>query len=109
MSTKAQPTISTFSVTKGGKIAETYACFAQWDLSVSLTENLARLRRENPILAPTDAWLKEMGRIFHVRFGDIESHRPLIRLAQAQYSQHAWAPVLLWHLCHRELLLSDFL
>src|SRR5262245_46048410 len=106
-----QPTISTFSVTKGGRIAETYACFASWDLGSSLDQNLQRFRDENPILAPTDAWLKEMRRIFHVRFGDIERHLPLIRLAQGPraLSQGVWAPILLWHLCMRELLLSDFL
>jgi hypothetical protein len=103
------PTISTFSVTKRGKVAETYACFAAWDLGASLDENLARMREENPILARTDAWLKEMRRIFHARFGDIERHRPLIRLAQAGLPQEIWAPILLWHLCFRELLLSDFL
>lgn len=105
----SEPTISTFSVTKGGKVAETYACFAAWDLDASLDENLARMRDENLILAPTDAWLKEMQRIFRVRFSDIERHRPLIRLAQAGLSQETWAPILLWHLCFRELLLSDFL
>ncbi len=52
-----------------------------------------------------------MRRIFHVRFGDIERHRPLIRLAQGPKAllQETWAPILLWHLCLRELLLSDFL
>lgn len=104
-----QPTISTFSVTKGGKIAETYACFAQWDLSASLDENLEHFKRDNPILAPTNAWLKEMRRIFRVRFASIERHRPLIELAQAGFPQDTWAPMLLWHLCMRELLLSDFL
>lgn len=104
-----QPTISTFSVTKGGKIAETYACFAQWDLTASLDANLELLRSANPIMARTDAWLKEMRRIFRARFGDIERHRPLIRLAQGGYQQECWAPMLLWHLCLRELLLSDFL
>lgn len=105
------PTISTFSVTKGGKVAETYACFSAWDLGASLDENLDRLRRENPILAGTDAWLKEMRRIFHVRFGDIERHKLLIRLTQSPRAlrQEIWAPILLWHLCLRELLLSDFL
>jgi hypothetical protein len=105
----SSPTISTFSVTKGGKIAETYACFAHWDLSATVDANLDRLREENPILAPTDAWLKEMRRILRVRFLDIERHRPLIRLAQDGYPQDAWAPMLLWHLSMRELLLSDFL
>lgn len=105
----SEPTISTFSVTKGGKIAETYACFQQWDSKTSLDENLERFRSENPILAPTDAWLKEMRRIFRVRFGDIERHRPLIRLARGGMREEAWAPILLWHLCFRELLLSDFL
>jgi len=104
-----QPTISTFSVTKGGKVGETYACFAEWDLSASLDENLKQLRSANPIMARTDAWLKEMRRIFRARFGDIEQHRPLIRLAQAGYPQERWAPILLWHLSMRELLLSDFL
>jgi hypothetical protein len=111
VATETTPTISTFSVTKGGKVSETHACFSSWDLSASLDDNLARLRDENPILAPTDAWLKEMRRIFHVRFGDIERHRPLIRLAQGAraLSTEAWTPILLWHLCLRELLLSDFL
>lgn len=106
-----QPTISTFSVTKGGKVAETYACFSSWDLANSLDDNLARLREDNLIHAPTDAWLKEMRRIFRVRFGKIERHRNLVRLAQGPRAlpQETWAPILLWHLCFRELLLSDFL
>ena len=100
------PTISTFSVTKGGRVAETYACFAGWDLGLSLDDNLERFREENPILAPTDAWLKEMRRILRVRFGDIERHRALIRLVQGTrpLPQESWAPILLWHLCLRELL-----
>lgn len=110
MATEAiKPTISTFSVTKGGRVAETYACFAAWDLAATLDENLARFRQENPILAPTDAWLKEMRRIFRVRFSDIERHRPLIRLAQGGLSEGIWSSLLLWHLCFRELLLTDFL
>jgi len=106
-----EPTISTFSVTKGGKITETYTYFAEWDLSISLDDNLARLREENLIHASTDAWLKEMRRIFRVRFGDIQRHRNLVRLAQGPraLAQETWAPILLWHLCFRELLLSDFL
>lgn len=107
--TFAHPTISTFSVTKGGRIAETYACFSQWDLSQTLDENLKRFREENPIFAGTEAWLKEMRRILRVRFGDIERHRTLICLAQGELPQAVWAPILLWHLCLRELLLSDFL
>ena len=104
-----QPTISTFSVTKGGRVAETYACFSHWDFSLSLDENLERFRRDNPILASTSAWLKEMRRILRVRFGSIERHRPLIQLAKASLPQEKWTPILLWHLCMRELLLSDFL
>ena len=105
----SEPTISTFSVTKGGKIPDTYACFQHWDLDASLDDNLGRFQQNNPILAPTSAWLKEMRRIFHVRFGDIETHRPLIRLAKAGMPQDQWAPILFWHLCMRELLVSDFL
>ena len=106
-----QPTISTFSVTKGGRIAETHALFAAWDLSASLEENLHRFRELNPILAPTDAWLAEMRRIFRARFSDLDLHRPLIRLAQGPRALplEAWSPILLWHLCYRELLVSDFL
>lgn len=109
--TASEPTISTFSVTKGGRVAETYACFAAWDLDLSLDDNLERFREGNPILAPTDAWLKEMRKIFHRRFADIERHRRLIRLVQGPrpLAQAVWAPILLWHLCGRELLLSDFL
>lgn len=102
-------TISTFSVTKGGKIDDTYASFQAWDLSRSLNANLEALAEENPILAGTDAWMREMRRIFRVRFGEIEVHEPLIRLAQAGMPRQEWSPILLWHLCYRELLLSDFL
>jgi len=104
-----QPTISTFSVTKGGRVAETYACFSHWDFSLSLDENLDRFRRDNPILASTSAWLKEMRRILRVRFGSIDEHRSLIQLAKASFPLEKWTPILLWHLCMRELLLSDFL
>lgn len=104
-----EPTISTFSVTKGGKVEATYAVFQDWNLGASLDENLERVRETNPILAPTDAWLKEMRRIFRARFGDIDRHEPLIRLAQHGMRLESWAPLLLWHLCYRELLLSDFL
>lgn len=104
-----EPTISTFSVTKGAKAEETYACLAAWDLSRPVSENLERLRDENPILAPTDAWLQEMVRILRLRFANVELHRPLIRLAQRGLPLETWRPILLWHLCQRELLLSDFL
>lgn len=104
-----QPSISTFSVTKGGKVAETHALFAGWDFARSLDENLDRYERTNPILAKTSRWLEEMRKIFHARFGGIERHRPLIRLAQSAFPKEKWAPILLWHLCYRELLLSDFL
>lgn len=107
--TTAQPTISTFSVTKGGKVAETYACFAGWDFALSLDENLAQFKQSNPILAKTSRWLEEMRKIFHTRFGDITRHGPLIRLAQAGFPKEKWVSILLWHLCYRELLLSDFL
>jgi hypothetical protein len=106
---RIEPTISTFSVTKGGRVAETYACFSAWDLSESLDENLARLRAENLIAAPTEKWLKEMRKILRVRFGQIEVHRPLIRLAQSGFPVDRWRSILLWHLCLREQLLSDFL
>ena len=103
------PTISTFSVTKGGKVAETYACFKEWDLSLSVDANLGQFKERNTIQASTDAWLREMRKIFHARFGDIERHAPLIRLAHAGFNLDAWAQILIWHLCARELLLSDFL
>jgi len=108
---RGAPTVSTFSVTKGGKVAETYSSFQLWDLTASLDENLDRIREENPILAPTDKWLAEMRRIFRARFGDIDRHASLIRLAQGPKAlpQEVWAPILLWHLCLRELLVSDFL
>lgn len=107
--TVTPPTISTFSVTKSGMVPETYACLAGWDLSLSLDENLARFKEANPILSKTSRWLHEIRKIFHTRFEDIERHRPLIRLAQAGYPKDKWAPLLLWHLCFKELLLSDFL
>src|SRR5262245_31933630 len=103
------PTISTFSVTKGGKVAETYAFFREWNLSLSVDANLAQFKEHNPIQASTDAWLREMRKIFHARFGDIERHATLIRLAQAGFTLDVWAQMLTWHLCARELLLSDFL
>lgn len=104
-----KPTISTFSVTKGGKVLESFELFSQWDIESSLDENLERFKEKNPILASNWAWLKEMRRIFRVRFGDTERHKPLILLAQSGLPMETWAPILLWHLCYRELLLTDFL
>lgn len=109
MSTAIEPTISTFSVTKRGKIAETYTLFQGWDLDAGIDDNFAAYLERNPILSRTDKWLRELRKIFRVRFSQIAEHRPLIRLAQAGIPQPTWAPILLWHLTLRELLLSDFL
>jgi hypothetical protein len=104
-----KPTISTFSVTKGGRVEETRALFEGWELDEGLDENLRRFREQNPILAPTESWLKEMRRIFRARFGDVERHRPLVALARSGIARECWSAILLWHLTLRELLLSDFL
>jgi hypothetical protein len=105
----AEPSISTFSVTKRGQVESTYACFASWDLDKTLDQNIDRLRQENPIHAATDKWLAEMLKIIRVRFGSIDEHAPMIRLAKAGMAMETWTPILLWHICARELLLSTFL
>jgi hypothetical protein len=100
---------SSFTVIKGAMVDETYATFAQWDLSRSKRENLDRLRLENFIGARSAAWLRDVAKVLNRRFDPDRRDRPLVILAQNACALEIWKPLLLWHMTRDEFLFRDFL
>lgn len=101
--------VSSFLVSKGAMIQETYALFAAWDFSRPKADNLARLQAENLIGAKNTRWIEEVRKVVHRRFDPEGRDRPLVVLAQRGCDLTVWRPLLLWHLTRDEFLLRDFL
>lgn len=102
-------TVSSFLISKGAMIPETYAVFRDWDFGRSKTENLARLRTENFIGATSAEWANQVAKVLNRRFEPAGRDRALVVLAQRECSVDVWKPVLLWHMTRDEFLVRDFL
>jgi len=101
--------VSSFTIIKGALIPETYAAFQNWDLSLSRTENLKRLKENNTIGATSANWLRDVAKVLNRRFEPKERDRSLIELARADCELETWKPLLLWHMTRDEFLVRDFL
>jgi len=101
--------VSSFTIIKGALISETYAAFRQWDLTASLRENLAELKKTNAIGAKSVNWLRDVIFVIQRRFDPSGRDRTLVELAQADCSLAVWKPLLLWHMTRDEFLVCDFL
>ena len=96
-------------VVKGSLIPETYAAFRNWDLSLPQKDNLASLKRDNPIGAKSAQWLAHIVKGLQHRFDTGGRDRALVELAQAGLDVELWKPMLLWHMTRNEFLFRDFL
>lgn len=101
--------VSSFTVTKGALIDETYVAFKGWDLDRSKRENLDRFRAENPIGAKSVTWLRDVAKVLNRRFDPVVRDRPLVQLAKNGCELGEWKPLLLWHMTRDEFLVRDFL
>lgn len=94
---------------KGVLAEETYRIFECWDLSVTLRQNLTRIREDNPIGATNAAWLKEVVATLSNRFSSGDSIEPLVILAKGGFPISTWKFCLLWHLRSTDGLFSAFI
>lgn len=101
--------ISSFTIIKGSLIDETYAVFRGWDFGSTKPENLRRVREENSISGTSTHWARDVAKVLNRRFDPSGRDRPLVELAQADWDQEAWKPLLLFHMTRDEFLLRDFL
>jgi hypothetical protein len=108
MSSRAN-VVSSFTIIKGSLIDETYAVFRGWDFGLSKLENLRRVREENSIGGTSTHWARDVAKVLNRRFDPSGRDRPLVELAQADWDQEAWKPLLLFHMTRDEFLLRDFL
>ncbi len=101
--------VSSFSITKGALIEETYTVFRAWDFTKSLEENLDLVRRTNSVGAKSASWLVDIYKVLHRRFDPESRDRNLVELAQRGCPLEQWKPLLLWHMTRDEFLVRDFL
>lgn len=90
--------ISTRLVVKGALIEDTYTAFRVWDLSLSLKDNLNRIRQNNLIGASNASWLQEILKTLSSRFVDGEKLKSLVILAQGEVAIETWKACLLWYI-----------
>jgi hypothetical protein len=101
--------VSSFTIIKGAMISETYTTLAAWNVALSKKDNLDRLRRDNPIGAKSQAWLRDVAWVLSRRLDPSGRDRALTLLAQSGCDLEVWKPLLLWHITRDEFLLRDFL
>ena len=87
---------------KGALIDETWTACERWDFAVDATENVRRLRQENPF-GKTASWTADIAKMITRRINPIRD-RSLILLAQANCDRETWKPLLLWHITRDERL-----
>ncbi len=100
---------SSFLATKGAMVEPTYRAFRDWDLAASQADNMQRIRETNSIGAPSAGWLKDFSKIISRRFDTERRDRPLVELAANGWSLDDWRPLLLWHICQSDPLLTSFI
>lgn len=52
--------LSTRLIRKGALIEETYTAFREWDLSLTIKDNIYEIRKGNLVGAKNDRWLVEI-------------------------------------------------
>lgn len=100
---------SSFLATKGVMVEATFRAFQCWNLEASTAENVATIRKTNPVGGPSLGWLKDFGKILLRRFDPEGPDRLLVELVQQGWDLENWCPVLLWHASRTDPLLTEFL
>jgi len=101
--------VSSFLITKGALVDETYTVLKSWDFNRSRNENLAHMRETNSIGGSSADWLRDVYKVLHRRFEPNGRDRALALLAKQGVSYDLFKPILLWHITRDEFLLRDFL
>lgn len=106
----AQPTrrISTRLTRKGVLVEETRTALRHWDESLSVRDNVERLRRENPFGAPTEKWLNEITATLSARFDDSKTTAVLVFLAKNVVDDALWHTALAWQAAETDELYYRF-
>lgn len=90
--------LSTRLIRKGALIEETYTAFREWDLSLTIRENIYEIRKGNLVGAKNDGWLHEILTTLSSRFTETEELEPLVILAKGNMDVAIWKTFLLWHI-----------
>ena len=89
--------LSTRLIRKGALIEETYTAFREWDLSLTIRENILLIRKGNLVGAKNDGWLHEILTTLSSRFTETEDLEPLVIFAKGNMDIALWKTCLLWH------------
>ncbi len=108
MATDNEKKTSTFSITKGAMIDDTYTLLSSWDFNKAMSENLRWAEETNPIATTSHTMLVDKLKVFRRRLDPTGADRALTELAIAGCSIEEWRPLLLWHISRNEFLLWDF-
>lgn len=100
--------VSSFVITKGSMIPETFAAFRHWNFRRSVSDNMQELRQRNVLGAKSVSWLNDMLRVLRRRFDPPGRDRTLVELARAECDLEVWKPLMLWHMTRDEFLVRDF-
>ncbi|MDE2823032.1 MAG: DUF1819 family protein [Chloroflexota bacterium] len=109
MTTSRSNAVSSTAIMRGALIDETYTILRGWDFGESRTENLRRVRDDNPIGATSSRWATKVTDAFSRVFDPAGRDRPLAEIAVAGCDREIWKSILLYHMTRDEFLLRDFL
>lgn len=85
-------------VRKGPIIEETYAALRNWNMGLSVRDNLANVHSSNMVGAKNEGWLKEIVATLSSIFETEKDVEPLAILAKGRMGIAKWKPCYLWHL-----------
>ena len=100
--------LSSYLAIKGPLSETTYRAFSDWDLSLSVKDNLHRLQETNSVGASSAGWLKQFIRVLKQRYDLSGSDRPLIESVHQGWNIDDWRPVQFWHMSRSDELLRHF-
>jgi hypothetical protein len=94
---------------RGPFINETFRGLAEWNFSLSASQNFALMSKSNSIGASSQSWLAKFVQETKRRFDFSGVDRSLVELVKEGWSLEDWRPILLWHMYRRDELLRAFL
>ena len=107
--TSLSSTVYTSKIIKAGALlADTKTMLAQWDENLSVSENLARFRRENIFGKASRSRIEDILRIFRQRYLTSESvTRSLVNLVRGDFPTEGLDRILYFFTAQADLLLHD--